>query len=325
MIAARRRRAMTARRALVAIAALAIALAGCASKTVGSAGSPVSSARSQLSDGASATAGAGSVAPLILNSPAAPSPDTEQARTAEAAYIANSLLGLIALPAGATQVTSPPTPYLTAAPEFSMTERMAVAHTFYTVSGTVDSVLAFVQSHLPNGFTSDGAGSGGSPYIADLLLLGESTPAFDQPWLMVSATQAGSLIGVRVSSQVVWLPVRTAAETIPTTVSGATLVGMSYDQAGTNETVPLDATQARALAATINALPTATDAEHHCPAITSQTTLTFASTPKIVVTDTICGVGLDAGEGVTLPLSDPGVLQDALNRLLGVPPTSAQS
>jgi hypothetical protein len=79
------------------------------------------------------------------------------------------------------------------------------------------------------------------------------------------------------------------------------------------------------LASIINALPTASDAEHGCPAITSYDTLTFASTPKIVVTDSACGVGLDAGEGAQLPLTDSGVLQDALNRLLGLPPSSPQS
>jgi hypothetical protein len=325
MIAARRRTVMTARGAAVAIAALTITLAGCASRTVGSSGSQASTPGSQLSAEVSATAGSGSVAPLALDSPAAPSPDTEQARTAEAAYLANALVGLITLPAGATHVTSPPAPELTSAPEYQMTKRMAVAQTFYTVPGSIDSVLSFVQTHLPPGFTSNGGGYGGNPYSAYVDIYGAQTRAFAQPELMVSAAQAGKLIGVRVSSQVVWLPVRTAAEIIPTTVQGATLVGTSYGQAVSNKTVNLDATQARALAAIINALPTASDAEHHCPPITSETTVTFASTPKIVVTDSACGVGLDAGEGVTLPLSDPGVLQDALNRLLGVPPSSPQS
>lgn len=324
MSSARRRSAMTARGAAVAIAALTITLAGCASKTAGSAGTPASSPGSQLDPDVSAAASP-SVAPFSLNSPAAPNPDTEQARTAEAASIANSLLGLITLPAGATQVTSPPAPALTEAPSSEMTKRMAVAHTFYTAPGSIDSVLTFVQTHLPAGFTNQGGGSGGPPYTAEVILYGQSTPAYEQPWLMVSATEAGSLIGVRVSSQVVWLPVRTPAEIIPTTVQGATLVGTGYGQTVTNKTASLDATHARALAAIINSLPTASDAEHHCPPITSDATVTFASTPKIVVGESACGAGLDAGEGALLPLSDPGVLQDALNRLLGLPPTSPQS
>jgi hypothetical protein len=311
--------------------AVTITLAGCASKTVRSAGSTSGSAvaseqpnsqqpsSQQPTAAVSATSDSGSVAALVLASPAAPSPDTEQARAAEAAYIANSLLPLVTLPAGATPVTTPPAPALTAAPESEMTKRMAVAHTFYTVPGTIDSVMTFVQTHLPAGFSSGGGGSGGPPYSADLMLVGTSTAAFDQPWLLVSVTQDGALIGVRVDSQVVWLPVRTAAEFVPTTVSGATLVGTTYGQAVSNKTVTLGATQARALAALINALPTASDAEHGCAAITHDATLTFASTPKIVVTDSGCGVGLDAGEDAQLPLSDSGALQDALDKLLGVP------
>ena len=324
MIAARRRTDMTARQVAV-IAALTLTLAGCASKTAGSSGTPASSSGSQPAAEVSAAVGSGSVGPLTLASPAAPTPDTERARAAEAADVANSLLAQVTLPAGATYVTSAPAPELTAAPQFSMTKRMAVAHEFFTVPGSIDSVLTFVQTHLPAGFTSDGGGYGGDPYSADVLLVGRSTSAFAEPWLMVSATQAGGLIGVRVSSQVVWLPVRTPAEIIPTTVQGATLVGTNYGQAVNNKTVTLDATQARALAAIINALPTASDAEHHCPPITSETTVTFATTPKIVVAETICAVGLDAGEGAQLPLLDPGALQEALNQLLGWPPSSPQS
>jgi hypothetical protein len=327
MIAVRRRSAMTARHAAMVIAAMTITLAGCASRTVGSSGATGSTNPAPTAQQLGSQTPSSQLTPqtLVLASPAAPSPDTEQARTTEAAYIANALLPLVTLPTGATQVTGPPTPQLTAAPESEMTKRMAVAHTFYTVPGSIDSVLAFVQTHLPAGFTSQGGGSGGSPYTADVLLVGAATPAFEQPWLMVSAAQDGGLIGVRVDSQVVWLPVRTAAENIPATVSGATLVNQGTGPAA--KTVTLDATQARTLAAIINALPTASDAEHGCPPITSYATLTFASTPKIVVTDSACGVGLDPGDGggVQLGLSDSGVLQDAVNRLLGLPPSSPQN
>jgi hypothetical protein len=329
MTGAQRRTAMTARRVTLAIAVLAVTVAGCASRTVGSSGVTGSTNPAPSAQQLGSQQPSSQLTPqtLVLASPAAPSPDTEQARTTEAGYIANALLPLVRLPTGATQVTSPPAPELTAAPEFEMTKRMAVAHTFYTVPGSIDSVLTFVQTHLPAGFTSEGGGSGGQPYAANVLLVGEATPAFEQPWLMVSAAQAGAQIGVRIDSQVVWLPVRTAAEVIPPTVQSATLVDQGAGPGPAAKTVTLDAAQARTLAAIINALPTASDAEHGCPAITSYATLTFASTPKIVVTESACGVGLDPGDGagVQLGLLDSGVLQDALNRLLGLPPSSPQS
>jgi hypothetical protein len=317
MIAARRRTAMAARRAAFAITALAIALAGCASKTVGSSSASTSPAPSAI--GFPPPSPQLSAQALTLNSPVAPSPDTEKARAAEATLVADSLLRLVNLPAGATPVTSPPAAGLTAAPESEMTKRMAVAHTFFTVPGTIDSVLTFVQTHPPAGFTSNGGGWGGPPYTAEVDLYGEPTLAFQQPWLMVSVGLSGSLVGVRVDSQVVWLPVRTAAEFIPATVQGATLVATGDSQDATNKTLNLNATEARALAATINALPTATDALHGCPGISSAITVTFASTRKIVVTDSLCGVYLDVGDGVNLQLSDPGILQPGLNRLLGLP------
>jgi hypothetical protein len=321
MMAARRRNTMKARGTAVALAALAITLAGCASRTVVVSGTPTPTnppSSQPFSSGSSVTA-SGSVAPLTLASPAAPTPDTEQARTTEAAYIANSLLDLVTLPVGATHVSTPPAPALTAAPESEMTKRMAVAHTFYTVRGTIDSVMTFVQTHLPAGFTSNGGGSGGPPPMAYVNLYGTATLAFQAPWLTVSATQDGGLIGVRVDSQVIWLPVRTAAEFIPTTVQGATLVATGDSQDATNKTLNLSAKDARALAATINALPTATDAAHGCPGISSAITVTFASTRKIVVTDSLCGVYLDAGEGTQLPLLYTDDFQHDLNRLLGLP------
>jgi hypothetical protein len=255
---------------------------------------------------------------VILSSPRPPAPDTEQGRTAEAAEVANGLLGLVTLPVGAIRVTNAPAPELTAAPESEMTHRMASAHSFYTAPGSIDSVLTFVQTHLPAGFTSNGGGSGGPPPMAYVNIYGEATLAFQAPWLTVTAVQDGELIGVRVDSQVIWLPVRTAAETIPTSVRGATVVESGVGPAPT-KTVTLDATKARALAAIVNALPTATDAEHGCPAISSQITATFASTPKVVVTESLCGIWLDAGEGTQLPLRDTGALQSAFNTMLGLP------
>ncbi len=317
MSAGRRRTAMTARRAMVAIATLTIAMAGCASKTVGSSSPSTSPAPSAI--GSPPPNAQLSPQVLMLNSPAAPSPDTEQGRKAEAAELATSLLRLVTLPAGATPVTSPPAAGLTAAPESQETNRIAAAHTFFTVPGTIDSVLTFVQTHVPAGFTSNGGGWGGPPYTAEVDLYGAPTLAFQPPWLTVSVGLAGSLVGVRVDSQVIWLPVRTPAEFIPTTVQGATLVAAGYSQDATNKTLNLDATDARTLAATINALPTATDAAHGCPAISSEITVTFASTRKVVVTDSLCGVYLDVGDGANLQLSDPGILQPDLNRLLGLP------
>ncbi|HEY5457195.1 MAG TPA: hypothetical protein VIJ96_17175 [Acidothermaceae bacterium] len=47
----------------------------------------------------------------------------------------------------------------------------------------------------------------------------------------------------------------------------------------------------------------------------------------MVITESACGVGLDPGQGqgVQLGLSDSGVLQGAMSRLLGLPRTIPQS
>jgi len=163
----------------------------------------------------SATAAPASVAPLDLASPATPANDSEQARQAEAAELARRLVAGVTLPAGAVKVTAPPAPDLSAAPQTEETQRMATASALFTVPNSVDSatVFAFVEQHLAAGFTNSGGGSGDGP--EDVVFEGVPTDAFEAPQLMVTTEQAGNLMGVRVDAEVVWLPVRTAAETVP--------------------------------------------------------------------------------------------------------------
>lgn len=124
----RRRTDMTARRAALAITALAIALAGCASKTVGSA----STSRAPSAIGSPPPNAELSPQVLMLNSPAAPTPDTEQARKAEAAELANSFGlsdsgvlqdafdRLLGLPPSRPQSSAPPMEVTSPAPSASV-------------------------------------------------------------------------------------------------------------------------------------------------------------------------------------------------------------
>ncbi len=99
MSAKRRRTDMTARRTALAITALAIALAGCASKTVGSSSPSTSPAPSAI--GSPPPNPQLSAQALASELARRAHPDTEKARAAEAALVANSLLRLVKLPAGA--------------------------------------------------------------------------------------------------------------------------------------------------------------------------------------------------------------------------------
>jgi len=195
---------------------------------------------------------------------------------------------------------------------------MATAYALFSLPSSVDSatVFTFVQDHLAAGFTNSGGGSGDGP--EDIVFEGVPTDAFEAPQLMVTTEQAGTLMGVRVDAQVVWLPVRTAAERVPTSVTGAEL---AYAGGAAPTTIAIGPTDARRLASIVNALPTLSDAKHNCPAHTSGITLTFDTKPSTVVEVGICGgEAAVAVGGVEQPsLADSGALEGAVDALLGLP------
>ena len=247
----------------------------------------------------------------------------EQARQSQAADIARKLVSAVVLPAGAVKVTKPPAPDLTAAPTTEDTQRMATAYALFTMpGGTSSATLAdFVDAHLPAGLTHSGDGAvrgGPNGDVEYTTYEGAPTGAFEGPQLLVTTEQAGPVTGVRIDAQVVWLPVRTAAETVPTTGVSATLEDLLAG-ASPHAALTLGSADAKRLAAILNALPTASDGKHGCPALTWEATLTFATTPSTVVSVDSCGVNVSVG-GVDQPaLADDGTLTTAVEKLLGLP------
>lgn len=287
---------------------------------------PAAVRNSSVVAASSATATSASIAALDLASPAIPANDSEKARQTEAAELARRLVALVVLPAGAARVTAPPAPQLTAAPETEMTSRMATATSYFTVPGDINSVLTYVQVHAPSGLVSSGGGSGGGQddYSASVNLMGTQTFAFEAPELLISAAQDGAVIGVRVDAHVVWLPMRTTAELVPATVGSATLQKVSED-ASPSAPLALGGPEARHLATILNALPTASDGERHCPPAAWQAMLTFATSPAIAVGIDFCGIRVSVND-VSQPAlaDDSGTLINAIEQLLGLPVDSAR-
>ena len=156
-------------------------------------------------------------------------------------------------------------------------------------------------------------------------MTGVDSTAFEAPWLLVAAEQEGGSVGVRVDAQVVWLPVRTAAESLPKTGARATLASTLWGATvSSTSAVALGPAESNRLASMLNAMPTRSDATHGCPAVTWMATLTFATTPSTVVTVDWCGVDVTVG-GVDQPaLADDGTLTNAVEQLLGLPVQSLQ-
>lgn len=264
----------------------------------------------------------GSVAPLDLASPPIPVNDSEQARKTEATEIAREIVAGVTLPPGAVKVTEPPAPDLTAAPTTEDTQRMATAYALFTMPrGTTSATLAdFVDAHLPAGFTHTGEGAARGGPNGDVEYTsyeGAPTGAFEVPQLLVTTEQAGGVTGVRIDAQVVWLPVRSAVETVPTTGVSVTLRDLYPPPSAAG--IALGQAESSRLAAILNGLPTASDAKGHCPAVSWQASLTFATTPPTAISIDVCFIGVSVG-GVDQPaLADDGTLTSAVERLLGLP------
>ena len=173
----------------------------------------------------------------------------------------------------------------------------------------------------PNG-GGNGSVSGPDGSGEFIQLTGVSTPAFEGPWLMVSAEQEGRLVGVRVDTQVVWLPVRTAAETLPTAGASATL----------------ESTEWGAVVSSTSAMPVgaggveSTGRRSSTGCRPGQTPSTVARTSRgwqpshlpppqsTVVSVSVCDLGVSVG-GVDQPelADETGAFTNAVEQLLGLP------
>ena len=136
-----------------------------------------------------------------------------------AAAQADADLALIQLPAGAVLLSGSPNSLLDQPAEMPGVSSIVDHNHWWTVPGTRDSVLAYVNAHPPQGFTGSLSMSGSSPVVT--YGFGRDGSGFDET-LLVSAAQDGDHVDVRADAQVIWTPSKTAAETIPPTVLTAT-------------------------------------------------------------------------------------------------------
>lgn len=173
---------------------------------------------------------------------------TDTQRQAAATAAADALIQAVGLPAHSQQlpesVQSPPTDS-SVIPEYTVT-----ANREYKVSGNLTSTMSYIWAHPPVGFTPCcGDGSDGS-----LVFEGNDTVDYGIPDVVVAATSDGGSVRINITAQVVWKPVRTAAEDIPDTATSATLEGWRSD--GDRVTVNLTPRQTHLLADQLNASQT---------------------------------------------------------------------
>jgi hypothetical protein len=219
-----------------------------------------------------------------------PAPTTAADRATLAQHVADQLLGSVQLPPSA-QIQSSAPPILAQWESGPVNaQNLLTSTTWFVAPGTLDSVLAYEQSHRPAGLgpsTDVGHGSGPGSVEADESFFGVPTAAYGAPALWITAaTEGGGSVGVEAQVTVVWRPVRTAAEHVPDTVTGATAVYTpeTDGSAGPSTTIRLDEPTARKVAALLNSLDTNVVFGESC-GMAADTTITFVVHGRPLVFD----------------------------------------
>jgi hypothetical protein len=201
-----------------------------------------------------------SPSPMVSIGSPAPSDAAERSRVAVVTELAQRLLAEMvpAVPDGSKALGGRRVGVLTA-PLTSYDDDVIDVTDSWTVPETADTVLTYVQNHLPAGLTSEG--SGGGPVGAEVVF--DRTPAGPADegatvYVAVAPDPAGGS-DLRVDVEDTWQPVRPALEEVPAGVTGATLVrrtGLTRTPPPpTTVTIHVGADIARHIGALLNALP----------------------------------------------------------------------
>jgi hypothetical protein len=246
---------------------------------------------------------------------------TEAARKALTVQAANEFADGVQLPAGASSLPTAPSQVLAEPVNSPGRQNLVDVVRFFIVPGTIDSVLAFVTAHPPKGMFGNGTESSGVDGVTveqGVTFSALATHDYGKPAVDVVATKIGTGVAVRIDADLVWRPLRTAAEQVPvdapatecrftTTICAAGLV--VADQA-----------TARELATFFNSLDPRPPGDEYCPAVTSYTKIEFATTHGSLAFDpsSCAGVVVSAG-GVRQPtLELPDTVPVGLQTLLGL-------
>ena len=165
------------------------------------------------------------------------------------------------------------------------TPDLASVTRWWRVPGRPLAVLAWIRAHLPSGFTPAGTGTGSGSWT-DMFALPAVPGVLTERELVVLATQDRGQTAIRVDAQVVWLPVRPAAERVPPDAAVVTVTpvfGLYHaprvERLDRSFTVTDPAKVAR-IAAVVNGLTRFPDGAFSCPAeFGGQMRLTFATRP----------------------------------------------
>jgi hypothetical protein len=230
---------------------------------------------------------------------------TDETNRAAAQQVVDRLVAAVNLPVGASpQASAPAVPTIHGPAKNSVT-----AARYFSLQGTINSVVAYVMAHPPdgvsqNGTTTESSGAGSSDAVESrgVDFAGEATSSYGSPQLYVDVVPQGDGVAVIVSAEAELRPLRTAAERVPAKVGGVTVtVRLS---GGVVRIYSWDSSRAQVLAGALNAfdalLPGAGGPD--CPTSNPDFTVTFeVSHQPLIFADDGCGSTEVTAGGIAQP------------------------
>jgi|GEM_PF-3527555 len=202
---------------------------------------------------------------------------TEAARRALTVQAAAEFADGIQLPAGAIAQSTAPSQVLAEPMNSPGSQNLVDAVRFFTVPGTIDSVLAFVSAHPPKGLVENGSESSGTDGVTvmqGVTFAALGTHDYGKPAVNVVATKLGTRVGVRVDADLVWRPLRTATEYVPADAPAKVSPCATTCRGGLRT---LDRPTARELATFFNSLDAQPPGDRYCAADALNTGIAFAT------------------------------------------------
>lgn len=227
-----------------------------------------------------------------ITAPTLSMPDAVHNQSAARA-LAESLLGRVALPATSRITRSAASPALATAPQRPMSTNAADATRFATSTLDPASVLAFFRAHPPQGYTTNGSGSGsvttpGHTTVVYLIDHLQGMPsAVHAATVLLAATPAPHNRGsaIRIDAQVEWFPPPPPSFTVPSTVALATVTltytdpaqAAAQHQPAARSTTVTDPTRLHALQAAVDGLQAPLHGNFSCIPDTARYKIEFFS------------------------------------------------
>ncbi|MDX6257280.1 MAG: hypothetical protein QOJ11_3614 [Frankiales bacterium] len=183
-----------------------------------------------------------------------------------------AVLELIPLPSGAVQLTASPDADLAGGPSDDPQSNLVAYSQWWSLPGSDSAFTAFLKVHPPAGF-SPGAGviNSGSISTVNWAQFAPAGPTVAS--LQIRHEQHGDHVDLRLDATATWLIRRTPAETIPVSLTSATLDYVAPPAAATQETTPkprhahrvLTGQALQRIVSDLNAVPVGVAGPQSCP------------------------------------------------------------